>query len=291
MTGRLLKLISIGYLWGLKVSFHSLLFRLAASHPGPSSATEHLSELLEDKVLYPLIKCFEIVLRQSPASEFDNILIVGCGFGGDEILLRRYFVASRLISLDISVERVRFVRSIATSRAATANWETVVANATKLPIRDESVDLVLCIEVIEHIAAEGQRVLAREISRVCKRGKFIIVSTPIRTGHGISPYRSQTGKMVVGPTHLHELEKPAKLIDLFAPDFQPIAVYTHLVPIPVVETFYRLLAKVGLCKLTPAFLLNHDPNLPDTPRLLRFVWGVRLFWPGWRDICLVAKRV
>ena len=52
----------------------------------------------------------------------------------------------------------------------------MVSDVTKLPFADESFDIVICSEVLEHIPDHGKAI--REIIRVLKPGKSLVVSVP-----------------------------------------------------------------------------------------------------------------
>jgi len=62
----------------------------------------------------------------------------------------------------------------------------VRATAEELPFADESFDVVLCIQVLEHIDAPGRAV--RELHRVVRRGGRVLAAT-----HGAYPYHPGPG--------------------------------------------------------------------------------------------------
>ena len=57
-----------------------------------------------------------------------------------------------------------------------ASWMIARADATKLPFKDNSFDVVICSEVLEHIP-ENRAAIA-ELVRVLKKGKKLVVSVP-----------------------------------------------------------------------------------------------------------------
>lgn len=62
------------------------------------------------------------------------------------------------------------------------------ASATGLPIGDNRVDIVLCLDLIEHIDEDSK--VVREISRVLKKNGKVVLTTPME--HGVSfPFMSR----------------------------------------------------------------------------------------------------
>lgn len=93
---------------------------------------------------------------------------VGCGTGNSyAVELHRSGVA--YTGFDVSREAVAAVRRAGMDAE-------VIADASQLPVPDLSVDLVLCIEVLEHLFAPADA--AREILRVLRPGGRLIASTP-----------------------------------------------------------------------------------------------------------------
>ena len=60
--------------------------------------------------------------------------------------------------------------------ASKSSQSFIVADAQNLPLRDSCFDIVICLEVIEHVA-DPPRVI-EEISRVLKHGATLLISTP-----------------------------------------------------------------------------------------------------------------
>jgi methionine biosynthesis protein MetW len=101
-------------------------------------------------------------------SAADLCLDVGCGDGGTSGPWLRTNAAS-YVGVDVSERAVR---------AAAARGLTVrlVEDAAQLPFLDDSFDLVVCVEVLEHLF-EPQRALA-EMQRVVRRGGRLILTVP-----------------------------------------------------------------------------------------------------------------
>lgn len=113
-----------------------------------------------DPQLWSLI--FEGVTGQT------RCLDVGCGTGNSYALEFRRRGAPYQ-GVDISPQAVEM------ARAAGINAQ-VIGDAAQLPFADGSFDLVLCIEVLEHLFAPDRA--AVEIHRVLRPGGRLVVSTP-----------------------------------------------------------------------------------------------------------------
>jgi methionine biosynthesis protein MetW len=95
-------------------------------------------------------------------------LDVGCGSGNSyagEIARR----ATQWIGVDVSTNAVEAARAAGLDAR-------VIDDAAELPFPDASFDLVLCIEVLEHLFSPDQA--ASEILRVLKPGGHLVCSTP-----------------------------------------------------------------------------------------------------------------
>lgn len=96
----------------------------------------------------------------------ESIVDVGCGNGVFVNFLvngsRKY---KRVCGVDRSITALGFVKS-----------EKIQASIDKLPFHDNEFDLVLCLEVIEHLPQNIYRQGLKELTRVSN--KYIIVSVP-----------------------------------------------------------------------------------------------------------------
>jgi methionine biosynthesis protein MetW len=114
----------------------------------------------------PPLKLLE--LFASHVSGRDRCLDVGCGDGGTSgVWLDEH--ASSYAGVDISEGAVR----MACDRGLDAQ---LISDAAELPFPDESFDVAVCVEVLEHLF-EPQRALA-EAQRVLRPGGRLIVTVP-----------------------------------------------------------------------------------------------------------------
>ena len=95
-----------------------------------------------------------------------TLLEVGLGHGAFARRATRWF---DVIGVDLDPDVVR--RAVAHSRIAGLN-----ASASELPIRSESVDLVTCIDVVEHLADPDR--FFDEAHRVLRPAGYLHISTP-----------------------------------------------------------------------------------------------------------------
>jgi len=111
-------------------------------------------------------------LLKSEIKEDSVILDIG-GYDG--------FISNNLTRLNSSIKiTVVDVDKSGLQSARERGLNTCRASALELPIEDHQVDLVLCLDLIEHIN-EDQR-LINEVSRVLKEGGKIILTTPMQDG-------------------------------------------------------------------------------------------------------------
>ena len=113
---------------------------------------------LSDRRLWPLVAkriSDELARQQAPAPLL--VLDIGCGERPYEDLFAK-------------------CHYVGINRTAIAARPDIVADAMAMPIRDASVDLVLCTQVLEHVPNPLQ--LVHEAYRVLKPGGGLVLSAP-----------------------------------------------------------------------------------------------------------------
>jgi ubiquinone/menaquinone biosynthesis C-methylase UbiE len=110
------------------------------------------------------------------------ILDVGCGVGDNLRSIERNDL--KLFGIEYASASVEFAKSSVSGKAVLFQ-----GSATKLPFRSEKFDLVLCIEVLEHI--EDQHKALHEIRRVLKADGKLVLSVPYR--HWFPVYYTHMG--------------------------------------------------------------------------------------------------
>ncbi|MHA1594536.1 MAG: class I SAM-dependent methyltransferase [Candidatus Baldrarchaeia archaeon] len=118
---------------------------------------------------------YRIVLSIT-SSQLEGPLLVsdlGCGTGNLCRLLSD--CAVRVVGVDISAEMLK----IAKFKIRSSNVELICADVENLPIRDEMLDVVFCITVIQNIP--NVKMALSEIVRVGKNRSYIAISTLRKT--------------------------------------------------------------------------------------------------------------
>jgi SAM-dependent methyltransferase len=106
-----------------------------------------------------------------------RILDAGCGTGRHACEAFR-FRGVNVVGIDLKKEHLSQARDCLCSiqQEGNGSWMTAKADVIKLPFKDEVFDIVICSEVLEHIA-NGESAVA-ELLRVLKPGKDLVVSVP-----------------------------------------------------------------------------------------------------------------
>jgi SAM-dependent methyltransferase len=94
-----------------------------------------------------------------------RVLDVGCGTGATSAALAEF---GRVFAVDLSAEAIRFAQS--------RGLETAAMNAGALAISDQAFQLVVALDVIEHL--EDDRAAMDELRRVLAPGGRILVTVP-----------------------------------------------------------------------------------------------------------------
>ena len=108
----------------------------------------------------------ELLLRYRPASDGISVLDVGCGTGAT---LKAVDDVGTALGIDRSPEALRFCQTRGISRLAQGAAE-------ELPVASGSVDVVLALDLLEHIRDDAAA--ARELARVLRPGGVLVVTVP-----------------------------------------------------------------------------------------------------------------
>lgn len=118
-------------------------------------------------------------IRSGLQADGMRVLDVACGAGFGLEMLRR--AGADAIGVDYSTEPLRAIRRRgAATQLINANeaMEVVQADAARLPLRSQSMNLVVSFETIEHVPDAAA--LVREVRRVLMPNGRLVLSTPNR---------------------------------------------------------------------------------------------------------------
>lgn len=108
-----------------------------------------------------------------PYCKDKTVLDIGCGARKGPLLIAG--IAKRVVGLDILSEAVLF----SADKWHALNLHYLTSDARRIALKDETFDVVLSFEVIEHV--DNYDALLRDAFRVLKSGGVFILSTPNRT--------------------------------------------------------------------------------------------------------------
>ncbi len=101
------------------------------------------------------------------------VLDIGCGFGWCELDFLEKGV-KKVIGIEIADEDLEAARENVKDKRAIFK----VGSAIDIPLKSNSVDTIVCFEVIEHIPKGTEEQLFSEVKRVLKKGGAFYLSTP-----------------------------------------------------------------------------------------------------------------
>lgn len=101
-----------------------------------------------------------------------RVLDIGCGFGWLEYRLKDK--VRHITGMDVNIDNITKAKSEIHSK----NVDFLIGSALKLPFKDNSFNVVISSEVIEHIQKNCEKKYFKEIERVLKRGGRLFLSTP-----------------------------------------------------------------------------------------------------------------
>jgi len=119
-----------------------------------------------------------------------RVLDAACGEGYGSHLLKA--AAAEVIGVDLSAQAIEHARS----KYSDSNLTFRQADVTQLPLEDDSVDVIVSFETLEHLAEQDE--MLAEFRRVLRPDGFLLISSPDR-----KTYSDDTG--YDNPFHVREL--------------------------------------------------------------------------------------
>jgi O-antigen biosynthesis protein len=123
-------------------------------------------------------------------TEGKSVLDIACGEGYGSFMLSER--ATRVTGIDISVEAVEHAQV----KYRKSNLNYVAGDCARIPLADNSVDIVISFETIEHHAQHGA--MMGEVKRVLRPDGILLISSPDRVRYSL-----ETGYS--NPFHVKEL--------------------------------------------------------------------------------------
>ena len=142
-----------------------------------------------------------------------DVLDIASGEGyGSSILAEK---ASKVTGVDINGELVEH----ASAKYKKDNLIFKHGSATSIPVEDNSVDIVISFETLEHLSKEDQVKFIIEISRVLRKEGALVVSTPNKENY--SDRFNFTNEF-----HAHELDEPS-FVSLLESAFPQVELFSQ----------------------------------------------------------------
>lgn len=154
---------------------------------------EEARERIYDQSFYPVVTHFTYALQPSATARLNfvrevvrsipgkraSVADLGCGSGVilSEILMMKPLWTG--LGLDISREAISYARRLALHKGVVERADFGTGNITHLPYADESLNLVIASEIIEHMPEP--ELIVGEIRRVLKPGGQLILTMPLES--------------------------------------------------------------------------------------------------------------
>jgi ubiquinone/menaquinone biosynthesis C-methylase UbiE len=146
-------------------------------------------------------------------AEGQDVLDIACGEGYGSAMMSEN--AKSVIGVDIAADAVAY----ASQAYVSENLTFLEGSATKIPVADSSVDVVVSFETIEHL--EDHEAMLAEIKRVLRPDGILVISSPNK-----KIYSDETGYS--NPYHLKELYTE-EFVELVSRYFENVRHYAQKV--------------------------------------------------------------
>lgn len=130
------------------------------------------------RVKFHEAKCIlNIVMRQlADSTKNSTVLEIGCGSGAASIHMAYYTFIKNMIGIDADKSAIHQAQS-ASRFLGIERLHFIVASANSLPLRNASVNFILCQEVLEHVKVPDA--LLQESKRTLKNQGELLLTTPV----------------------------------------------------------------------------------------------------------------
>jgi len=151
-------------------------------------------------------------LIKTALKDSKKIIDLGCGYGHLLQSIQKKYPKKKLFGVEISPVRVDSLKE-------NIKGDFKCADVCKTGFKDNSFDLTISTQVIEHLSDDKQ--LVEELSRITKKNGHVYVTSVIKKPGAIYKYRNN-GKFVLDPTHEKEYKNKEEFLDLFKEKFKLI---------------------------------------------------------------------
>ncbi len=168
----------------------------------------HLKEEFESLTCWAKDRIKNVITLAGPIKKGQKVLDLGCGIGTFTIEFSK--LGALATGVDSSREALKTARRLAALQGQT-KAKFLLADATRLPIKKNQYDLVVCADFIEHLNQEDYLKLLAEARRVLKPEGKLLIYTPCPT-HLFEILRKHNLFLKRDPTHIG-LKKPEEIAE------------------------------------------------------------------------------
>jgi len=189
---------------------------------------EHSERYVQHKGYYEIPQLLREFIEKSKV-----ICDLGCGDGAFIFSVAQEFPKIKIIGVDISPRRINGLKE----KFKQQNYLFLCEDVCETSIGSDSVDLVFCSQVIEHI--QNDKRLVEEINRIIRPGGYLWISSVIKKAWAIYKYRNRYGNFVLDPTHEREYKDEKEFKNLLKNKFEIITLEVlpvrrkYLIPIRI----------------------------------------------------------
>ena len=159
----------------------------------------------------------KMIRRHLPAERQSRIVDLGCGHGGWIYFLKKHGYTN-VAGVDISAEQIDLAHQLGITEAVLGDLNSFIDNESKI-------DVVLLMDVLEHLTISDSDDLLRRISQKLNPGGKLLIHVP--NGEGLFGQRIRYGDLThetcFTPKSMNQLLKPIGYRDIQCLEDRPIA--------------------------------------------------------------------
>lgn len=151
------------------------------------SENVNISELKATKKILPFKSIRESIVKKLIEKNRGGgvLLSIGCGIGEyEELFMGKKYI---LLGTDLSLNALKVAKNYC------KECQYFQARAESLPLKNSSVDIVLCIDMIEHVI--NDKPVLKEISRVLKKEGLLVITTVFSYKHENFSYKYENAQV------------------------------------------------------------------------------------------------